>query len=443
MPAITTVSEQKIAAHYETLDEIGLVCPSRTKGYLRAGYSPEEQAVIDYFKDHCTKLGLAIRFDGVGNFTAETSSPSGRYIEFGSHVDTVPYGGNFDGLAGVVAGFEAIRAHVENGTTLQHGLRLRIWRLEESSCYGASCFGSSAAFGIANKSALENPFRGVKLRDAMQDQGYDPSFIADGIPTILQPELDSILAHVELHIEQANSLELNECDIGIVTSIRGPTTLRYSIEGSFNHSGGTPYGDRFRRDANLAVAYMQVELDNLLKRYIADGRDIIHTVAQVNSEKSVNDSDPRVYASSPAKVCGFSYFTLNIRCADEDLRNEYCRAAEVVIQEVAKKRDVSALSLRLNQSPGIKAMNAQIISHLKVACGTAAVSSQAMPSGAMHDAAVVGRRLLSSEAAVPVGMIFIPCRNGISHSPDEFASHDAIAKGARVLEEFVASFGRS
>ena len=442
MPALHLINDSAIANHYDTLDTIGLIGPTRAQGFLRPGYSPQESAVIDYFKSLCINLGLTVRFDAVGNFSAETTSSSGRFIEFGSHVDTVPDGGNFDGLAGVVAGFEAIQAQVLNGTELQHGLRLRIWRLEESSCYGVPCFGSSAAFGIANKNALNTVYGNVKLADALRDQGYDSSFITEGRPTMPQCELDSIIAHVELHIEQANSLELNEHDIGIITSIRGPKTVRFDIEGSFDHAGGTPYGLPYRRDANLAVADMQMELEKLLMRYMAQGHDIVHTVSVVNALRSVNDSDPRLYTSAPAKVCGFSYFLLNIRCADDLLKDEYCRAAHGIIQEVAEKRGVSVVSSMLSESSGIKDTDATVQSRLEEACRAASVSFQYMPSGAMHDAANLGRQQQSSGEAVPIGMVFSPCRKGRSHSPEEFASNEAIAKGARVLDQFITSISK-
>ncbi len=435
------IYENSISNHYKVLDKIGNLGETPDKGFLRAGYFPEEQEAIKYFADKCQALGLSCRYDQIGNFSAETSSESGKFIEFGSHVDTVPYGGNYDGLAGVVAGFEAIRSHVENKSNLKHGLRLRIWRLEESSTFNLSCFGSKAAFGKVDAASLENVFSGTTLKNAMLSLGYDPEVLAKKQQTISQSELDSILAHFELHIEQANVLELNQNDIGIITSIRGPKNIRFEIEGAFDHSGGTPLGRPYRRDANLAMAYMHVRLDELIKSYIEKGHDIIHTVGIINSQKSENDKDFRVYNSSAAKVCGYAYFVLNVRAADDELRERYIQDVFALLNKTAEEFGVVIKSKVSNESPGVKQIAKDNQIALETACKNLNLKYEFMPSGAMHDCAVLGQQKNSLGENIPVGMIFIPCKDGISHSPLEFASSADIAKGANVLCEVVRHLG--
>ncbi len=434
------VKTEFIREHYQILDKLGNLGETQDKGFLRAGYSPEEQAAINYFADKCRALGLTCRYDEIGNFSAETKSESGKYIEFGSHVDTVPFGGNYDGLAGVVAGFEAIKAHVSSSSRLLHGLRLRIWRLEESSTYNLSCFGSKAAFGQMNASSLDNIFSGTPLKNAISNSGYDPEVIVQKRRTISQGELDSILAHFELHIEQANVLELNHNEIGIVTSIRGPKNIRFEIEGDFGHSGGTPLGRPYRRDANLAMAYMHVRLDELIKSYIKRGHDIIHTVGIINSQKSENEKDFRIYNSSPAKICGFSYFVLNVRAADEALRESYLEDVQTLLLKTAEEFGVTINSRVTNESAGVKQIAEANQQALETACRNTGVKYQFLASGAMHDCAVLGQQKNSKGENIPVGMIFIPCKAGISHSPAEFAEYSDIAKGANVLAEVVYSF---
>ena len=437
---ISLIDQHAIAAHYQVLDKIGNLGETQDKGFLRAGYFPEEEAAIKYFADKCYALGLGCRFDQIGNFTAETKSESGKYIEFGSHVDTVPFGGNYDGLAGVVAGFEAIKFYAESSLELKHGLRLRIWRMEESSTFGLSCFGSKAAFGKVDGSALDNIFLDTTLKVAMENCGYDSEFLATKQHTIMQAELDSILAHFELHIEQANVLELNHNDIGIVTSIRGPKNIRFEIEGAFDHSGGTPLGRPYRRDANLAMAYMHVRLDEMIKSYVEKGHEIVQTVGIINSQKSQNEADYRVYNSSPAKVCGYAYFVLNVRAADDELRERYIEDVYTLLTRTAEEFGVVLKSKVSNESPGVKQIAKDNQMALESACKNVNVKYQFMPSGAMHDCAVLGQQKNSKGESIPIGMIFIPCRDGISHSPLEFATFSDIAKGASVLKEVVKVF---
>lgn len=422
-----------VTAVYERLDNIGCLGPIPSAGFLRAGYSKEESAAIDLVQQHANGLGLRCEFDEIGNFSATTTSESGRYVEFASHLDTVPYGGNFDGAAGVVAGLDAIRQIVGSAIRLKHGLRLRIWRLEEGSTFNAVCMGSRSAFGLSQHSILEHVFSDKTLRQAMISQGFNPAVIEEGRKTIGQSEIDSILAHFELHIEQANVLEVEEMDIGIVSSIRGPRRTRITIEGRFDHSGGTPMGTEYRSDANLAMAYMQVRLDQLFASQQAEAQGLVQTIGVINSNRAINESDARVYQTAPPKISGFGYFIFETRGSVSAIRDRYHAEALGLIKRTAEEFKVAVNISELNASDGIESLNDDLQRCLEQSCKETELRWRAITSGAMHDAAIVAGLKQSNGAAVPTGMIFIPCRQGISHSPDEFTSLDAIAKGACVL----------
>lgn len=422
-----------IESVYSALNRIGNIGSEPESGFLRAGYSDEETAAINLIRHHAEELGMTCSFDAIGNFSATTKSRSGRYVEFASHLDTVPYGGNFDGAAGVVAGLDAVRQVVQSGGPVAHGLRLRVWRLEEGSTFNAVCMGSRSAFGMSDPSILNHIFSGKTLQEAIISQGLSPATINNRIPTINQEEVDSILAHLELHIEQANVLEVEKKDIGIVTSIRGPRRTQIEIEGRFDHSGGTPMGVAYRSDANLAIAYMQVRLDQLFTQEKAEACGLVQTVGVVNSSRVVNQRDARVYQNAPPKISGFGYFIFESRGAICTVRDRYHAKALALIEATAKEFGVRAIISELNSSEGIEMLDQNLQQALQNSCQQLEVAWRAIPSGAMHDAAIVAGRRQSSGQGVPVGMIFIPCRNGISHSPDEFTTFEAIAKGACVL----------
>lgn len=427
------ISAAEIEKHYETLSKIGNLGPTPESGYLRAAYSDEESAAIAYIAKKAEALGMSVRYDAVGNLAAERIGASGRFVEVGSHLDTVPMGGNFDGAAGVVAGLAAIEALSNSGVELESGVRLRVWRGEESSTFNSVYTGSLAAFGKLSPALLENRFGGRTLRDAIISQGYDPSVIERGAATISGAEIDSIRAHLELHIEQGNLLEVSGKEIGVVTSIRGPRRSRVILEGEFDHSGATPMGTAFRKDVNLAIGYTLVALDNLANQHIAQGRDLVQTVGVINSDRAFNEREPGVYQNAVPKVSGYGYFCLDIRSNDNAFREAYCKEAEQLIIETTNRLGVKARVDLISSSSALESMDGDVRAVLGRAASSLGISSEEMPSGAGHDAAVVGAQKQSGGGSVPVGMVFIPCRGGKSHCPEEYASFESIAKGAMVL----------
>jgi len=427
------ISESSVAEHYKVLNKLGCLGADPSAGFLRAAYSNEETEAIRYIEHKAIELGAQSSWDKLGNLSLSWPGTSAEFVETASHLDTVPRGGNFDGAAGVVSGLLAIEAIIKSKQPRSAGLRLRVWRAEESSTFNIVYIGSLSAFGQLNPKFLSNVFRGVTLEEAMKSQGADPTVVRNKIPTISQQEIDSIRAHIELHIEQGNMLEINNVDVGIVTSIRAPRRYRVVLRGEFDHSGATPMGTEYRRDVNLALAHILVRLDLLCSTELQRNADLVQTAGVINSSRDFNESHPLVYSNAVPKVSGFGYFCLDIRSADVIFLNEYCARVEKLVLDIAEKFRVSAEIELIGSSEPLQALAPNIQNAAEAAARALNVSTLRMPSGAGHDAAVVGAQRRSSGETVPVGMLFIPCRGGKSHCPEEYASHAAIAKGASVL----------
>ncbi len=427
------VDSSKIEHHFFVLGQIGRLGLSSEAGYLRASWSFEESEAMDYLRQVGVEHGLIAHYDGVGNLFLTTPYKKPALIQVGSHLDTVPMGGNFDGAVGVVVGLEAILALKSHWQDFEHALQLVAWRGEESATFGALCKGSQAAFGLNDPKILLKEFEGKTLEDAILGQGYDPSFISDQRPTLSKEQIDAIHAHVELHIEQAKSLEVNGLDIGIVSSIRGAVRFRAIVEGEAAHSGGTPMGVDYRQDANLAIAYMQVALDKRVQKALAEGDDLVLTVGLLNSDFNYNLHDPRVYENALTKVSPFGYFAVDIRSNRAKTLARIVADAKQIIEQTAREFRVSVNFQPITELAPTETLDDRIQTAVYESCQHLGLKNAVMSSGALHDVAVVANQRRSDGSRIPSGLIFIPCKDGISHNPKEYASIEALTNGGRVL----------
>lgn len=427
------VDVSQVAELYQTLDKIGALGQTRESGYLRAAYSAEETAAMKFIEEIAIQCGARTEWDSLKNLSLDWAGKSLEFVEVGSHLDTVPNGGNFDGVAGIVAGLLAIRTIINSGIETTKGLRLRIWRGEESGTFGIVYGGSKGAFGQLDPLNLAYKFQEQTYEAAMKSQGADPEIIRNKKRTISQEVVDQIYAHLELHIEQATLLEHDGLDVGIVTSIRGPKRFRVVLEGGFDHSGATPMGVNYRKDVNLAMAYIQVELDKLLQTYVKRGEDLVQTIGVINCSQDFNNSNPAIYSNALTTISGFGYFTWDIRSNCKDTLDRYSLEATNLVSSVSAEFKVSSEIKLLTVGSPLETMNEEIQDVMEKSAKALGISSIRMASGAGHDAAIVAQQARSDGTKVPVGMLFIPCRNGTSHSPDEYTTFEAIAKGASVL----------
>ena len=297
--------------------------------------------------------------------------------------------------------------------------------------------GSKAAFGILPASSLESKFSDLTLREAIKSQGFDPSPIEKSERTIPQEKLDRVIAHFELHIEQATKLEIDGDDIGVVTSIRGPNNYRIAVRGEASHAGATPMGVEYRKDANLAMAYMHVELDKMSKEAISKGADLVQTVGVINSDKTYNQSHLDVYNTGLTTICAYSYFYFNVRSNNKKILSEYSERALNLVKSIASDFKVELEIEKISSSDPLKEMDPYLQDITENAAKDLGYKVQRLPSGAGHDVQIVAQQKKTDGTTIPALLVFIPCRDGLSHNPKEFSTDEAIAKGANVLAKAI------
>lgn len=430
-----TVSRDRIQRHVQSIQVIGCLGADPGDGYLRAAWSDEESEAFEYVSSVGAAAGLHTRYDQVGNLYLRLEGRADEVVQVGSHLDTVPAGGTYDGAAGIIAGLEALSSLAQGGIRPRTALELVVWRGEESATYGVACCGSRAAFGLLDPEVLNREFQNQSLRAAIEGQGYSVAPVESGVGTLSARERDRIKAHLELHIEQARFLESEGLSIGIVTGIRGPLRRRIIVRGRSDHSGATPMGVEYRKDANLALAYMQVELDKLCSRKLAAGHDLVQTVGVVNCDRDFNRKYSEVFSNAYTKISPFGYFTLDIRSDSKEFRNGYVRAVDALIETIARRFGVEVVCEEITAVDPSGPLCPEIQRIVESSCRSRGIAFAHMPSGAFHDVAVVCSQQKSSGESISGGLIFIPCREGISHNPDEYTSVEAIHTGSQVLAD--------
>jgi len=424
---------RNIERHFAKLATIG----NNPDGSIsRIAYSDEESAAMAYLRAEGESFGLEGRYDAVGNLILSTPGSHSRRVLFGSHLDSVPAGGNFDGSAGVVAGLEAVRMLMEDGVELERGVDIVAWRGEEYT-FNAVYKGSAAAFGQSETHILHNRYGDKTLRDAIREQGFDPTPIDERSATFETAYVDSIEAYVELHIEQGVRLERDGVDLGLVTSVAGDRRFLVVLEGRFDHSGATPMGRRYRNDVNLAMAHVQVALDELGRRRREEGAEFCLTVGIVNADPEIDVKYPEMHSNSVTKVSGLGYFTIDLMSADDAFMDAFAAEAHRVIWNKAKEFGVNAVIEQTDSASGVLSLDPGILDRMQRHAERLGHSCLRMPSGAGHDAVMVAQTKRSDGSPIPTGMLFVPCREGISHSRDEYVHPDQVARGAEVLRELL------
>jgi N-carbamoyl-L-amino-acid hydrolase len=371
-------------------------------GVTRAAYGDGEEIAHALMKREARGLGLDETVDAAGNLylTWRGADPALPAWIVGSHLDSVPHGGNFDGAAGVIAGLAAIATLEAAGVTLRRDVTVMAIRAEESTWFPVSYLGSRAAFGILPPSAVEarRADSGRTLRDHMRALGLRPDAVAAG-EAFLTPA--SIHAFVEVHIEQGPVLEEEDAPVGLVTGIAGSFRYREAhCLGRYGHSGAVPR--RYRQDAVVALAELVTGLEAVWDAVERDGERATITFGEVAT-------DPAQHAFS--KVPGAVSFCLDVRseslaCLDR-IQGDLLR----LVSSIEQRRGVRfALGERTGSAPA--ALDPALRARLAAAAGEVSARTVEMPSGAGHDASVF------ANLGVPAAMIFVRNQNG-SHNPEE------------------------
>ncbi|MEV8311733.1 Zn-dependent hydrolase [Streptomyces flavidovirens] len=398
----------RLQAHLDTFATLSE--PDSGPGVTRLAYTPLERRAHAVFSDHMRGLGLTVRTDTAGNTIAELpgTRPGLPALGTGSHLDSVPNAGAYDGVAGVVAAMETARLYVENSVEHAHPIRFVAFAAEEGARFGQACTGSRIVAGLTGPEDLEakRDAGGVTLAEAMRAVGLDPRNTSAA-----RWRSEDWAAFVELHIEQGSVLDSAGTPIGIVDLISGSTRLRLDLTGRASHTGGTPM--HLRADALAAAAEIV-----LMTEAIASDPRHHGTRATVG----------RIEASpgSITTISGRTQLYVDVRDVDND--RQRLTAAEIVerAQAISSRRGVQLAShLLADASPVI------LPRWLRDSVATSAtglgLSYRVMPSGASHDSQMVNH-------IVPTGMIFVPSGNGgVSHSPDELTGAHELAVGTDVL----------
>lgn len=378
--------------------------------YTRRSFTSTFERGRDHLRAEMEQAGLRVSIDAAGNLIGQAGPQDVAPIMLGSHSDTVPEGGRFDGALGVVAAIEVARVLIADGWTDTNAIAIVDFLAEEPSDYGLSCVGSRGMVGALSPSDLSRSGPGGEtLGSAIGRMGGQPARLLAGVPLNLAPA-----ASIELHIEQGHVLEEARVPIGIVSSIVGIARIEVTIEGRSDHSGTTPM--HMRQDALVAAAQLVQWISARAGETRPNEGYLVATIGRLEISPNAANAVP-----------GRTRMTVEIRsdqdrlleCFHGDLDQYLARAfgaflvrAEPVshTQPVLMDDELSALAAAV--------------------CADAGLTSMSLPSGAGHDSGFLAR-------IAPTAMIFIPSRNGRSHTPEEWSEPGHVATGARVLLDTV------
>lgn len=390
----------------------------QSRPYTRRSFTPTFTRGRAWLERKFREAGLSTRIDAAGNLIGRVGgrSPDLGVIAIGSHSDTVPSGGRFDGIAGVLAGLEIARAF-QAGAKIEHTIEIVDFLAEEPSEYGLSCIGSRGMAG-----ALDGPMLtltepgGEALGDALRRMGGDPDRLEEARRT-------DIKAFLELHIEQGAVLESQSMDVGVVTSIVGIRRIEIAFQGQADHAGTTPLD--LRKDALLAAASVVTAVRRFAEM-LEDERKgyFVATVGILEVQPSASNVVP-----------GRARLIVDIRSTNSELTMRFVEKLE---KETAKAAMIAGVERgvfkTLSDGPPV-ACDDIIRSALRDGAERLGLKQMAIPSGAGHDAAFMAR---ISRA----GMIFVPSRGGVSHAPEEWTNKDALAMGVSTLFEAVKTLDK-
>ncbi|TDW37197.1 N-carbamoyl-L-amino-acid hydrolase [Rhizobium azibense] len=386
--------------------------------WTRRAFSPLFLEGRAYIEARMKAAGLETRIDAAGNLIGRSAgtNPGLGTIMVGSHSDTVPDGGRFDGIAGVISALEVARALKDQAITLEHDLEIVDFLAEEVSIFGVSCVGSRGMTGQLPEAWLSRKSGDRDLAQGISGVGGDPA-------TLLAQRRPELKGFLELHIEQGPVLENEKKDIGIVTAIAGITRIEVSVEGRADHAGTTPMDAR--ADALVAASQLVLDIRNAAAELAKTPGHFAATVGEFRIE-------PNAANVVPSKVVLLIDGRAEIR-SDMEAFCEWLDA-HVITLAIAHGVMINAPS-RVSDNyptPG----DPTVLRTLENACETVGAEHRRMASGAGHDTAWIAK-------VAPAAMIFVPCREGRSHSADEWAENDDIALGAAVLFEAVREMDRT
>ena len=409
-----SIDEELLLSELKTLAKFTDAEPSEDgTAVTRMVFTADDLCARAWLKERAEAEGFSVRADSVGNtfIRWEGTEPGLAAVATGSHTDAIPHAGMYDGTVGVLGGLEAMRALKRSGVQPKRSIELVMLTSEEPTRFGIGCIGSRLMSGTLN------PERADALIDKQEETLANVRTAAgfSGPLSSVRLPANHYHAWVELHIEQGPLLEREGLPLGIVTSIAAPAGYRFTITGLGGHAGALLMPDR--RDALCAAAELILSIE---KHALATGT--IDTVATVGT----CDVHPGAVNSVPSRVT----LQVDIRDTDPVRREGVMQAVRRDIASLERRRDVTIEEKLVNADAPAQS-SPHIVETIVEVCNDNGIKYKKMVSRAYHDSLFMAR-------IAPIAMIFIPCRGGVSHRPDEFAAPEDIARGTSVLAQVLA-----
>lgn len=405
IPIAITVDTPRLTAE---LDRLARFSDAEFPAVTRVLFTRPDLEARAFLRDLLAEASLTIREDAAGNIFARWigRDPNLAAIATGSHIDAIPHSGMYDGTVGVLGGLEAIRALRRTGFQPRRSIELVLFTSEEPTRFGIGCLGSRLMSGSITPAAAASLTGkdGVAFEEVRRQAG-----VVGDLADVRLAE-GAYSGFVELHIEQGPLLEREGIAIGAVTAIAAPAALRVTIEGEGGHAGAVLMPTR--KDALCAAAEIILAVETAGKE---SGR------ADTVATTGICQVHPGAINSIPSRVV----LEIDIRDTDLASRDQAVNQVREAVDEVSRRRGVTFALDVINADPPATA-GAKIVAAIQSACVDRTLSCKPMVSRAYHDSLFMAR-------ICPTSMIFIPCRDGVSHRPDEYSSPEAIADGVAVL----------
>jgi len=392
---------ERLKGDIESLSQIGR---DPKGGITRPSYSKTALEAQEWLKEKIKGAGLLLRQDGAGNIFGRLEG-EGKTIMVGSHIDTVINGGMFDGSVGVLSALECLRRIKEEGLSFTKPLELASFVDEEGNLVG-DFLGSRAFMGFLERETIEKGFTqfGIPFTEVLKGTQFTIDSIMEAHEQ--RPEIEAFL---EIHIEQGPTLEVENKPIGIVDSIAGKHYRWCAFLGKASHAGTTPL--ELRQDAFLGLADFALKsTQHVATKHYGS----MVTIGKINVR-------PGAFSIVPGQVD----FSFEYRSTAKETLEELEKSLMVLAEDIASTRGLEFKSTIVDKTEPVKT-SPRIIAMMKEECQKLGYPFLMLPSGAGHDAQILAR-------AAEVGMIFIPCVDGISHSPEEMINWEDLEKGANLL----------
>ncbi len=403
--ALATRIARKLDALGQISDEPGYL----TRLYLGKAHARARTLVAEWMQ----AAGMDVRQDPTATLMGryEGSAPNAPALLVGSHIDTVRRAGQYDGALGVVAAIEAVHGFHMAGQRFPFAIEVAAFGDEEGVRFPSTLGGSRALAGRFDAAMLdETDENGITRRAALTNFGCDPELI----PNVARTPADC-LGYLELHIEQGPVLEAEGLPVGIVTAIAGASRGTLEISGRAGHAGTTPMA--LRKDALTATAEIVLAIEQMARAT----QGLVATVGRLD-----------VPGGAPNTVAGLVRCSLDVRSAEDSVRINATRQIETMAREIASRRGVTA-EARFTYDAPAAACDVRLINRFSQAVSRAGLPVRLLPSGAGHDG-------MAFRGALPFAMLFVRCRGGISHHPDEYAAPQDMGIAAHILADMIRDF---